>query len=129
MSAGEIDPDGSFSISAIAAPQNLAKVETAVAEELKRALDDGFTAEEVARAKSGLLQQRMQGRTTDASVAGGWNSNLYLARTWAWTQAMDDKINALTLAQVNAAFRKYIEPTKISIFIAGDEAKMRVTAK
>ena len=129
LSAGEIDPDGSFSISAIAAPQNLAKVETAVAEELKRALDDGFTAEEVARAKSGLLQQRMQGRTTDASVAGGWNSNLYLARTWAWTQAMDDKINALTLAQVNAAFRKYIEPTKISIFIAGDEAKMRVTAK
>ena len=125
LSAGEIDPDGSFSISAIAAPQNLSKVENAVTEELTRVLKDGFTAEELSRAKSGLLQQRLQGRTTDGSVAGIWNSNLFLARNWAWTQAMDDKIAALTLAQVNAAFQKYIAPSKMSVFIAGDEAKMR----
>lgn len=125
LSAGEIDPDGSFSINAIAAPQNLGKVENAVNEELSRVLKDGFTAEELSRAKSGLLQQRLQGRTTDGSVAGIWNSNLYLARNWAWTQAMDDKIAALTLAQVNAAFKKYIAPSKMSVFIAGDEAKMK----
>lgn len=129
LSAGEIDPDGSFGISAIAAPQNLAKVEAAVSEELHRALKDGFSAEELARAKSGLLQQRLQGRTTDASVAGGWNSHLYLARTWAWTQAMDDNIKALTLAQVNAAFKKFIDPAKMSVFIAGDEAKMKAAVK
>jgi zinc protease len=127
--AGEIDPDGSFSISAIAAPQNLGKVENAVSEELYRVLKEGFSAEELARAKSGLLQQRLQGRTTDGSVAGGWNTNLYLARTWAWTQTMDDKINALTLAQVNAAFKKYIEPSKMSVFIAGDEVKMKALTK
>lgn len=125
LSAGEIDPDGSFSIGAIAAPQNLAKVENAVNEELTRVLKDGFTAEELSRAKSGFLQQRLQGRTTDGSVAGIWNSNLYLARNWAWTQAIDDKIAALTLAQVNAAFKKYIAPYKMSVFIAGDEAKMK----
>ena len=129
LSAGEIDPDGSFTISAIVAPQNLEKLEKAVAEELRRALEEGFTQEEITHAKSGLLQQRLQGRTTDASVAFGWNSNLYLARTWGWTQAMDDKINALTLAQVNAAFRKYIDPSKMSIFIAGDEAKMQAAMK
>ncbi|MES2047649.1 MAG: pitrilysin family protein [Pseudomonadota bacterium] len=125
LSAGEIDPDGSFSISAIAAPQNLNKVENAVNEELARVLKDGFSAEELARAKSGLLQQRLQGRTTDGRVAGAWNSNLYLGRDWAWTQAMDGKISALTLAQVNAAFRKYIAPTEMSVFIAGDAAKMK----
>ncbi len=125
LSAGEIDPDGSFGISAIAAPHNLARLEAAVSEELHRARKDGFTAEELARAKSGLLQQRLQGRTTDGSVAGGWNANLYLARSWAWTQAMDDKLNALTLAQVNAAFRKYIDPDQMSVFIAGDETKMK----
>lgn len=128
LSAGEIDPDGSFSISAIAAPQNLVKVENAVNEELARVLKDGFTAEELARAKSGLLQQRLQGRTTDGSVAGAWNSHLYLARNWAWTQAMDDKISAVTVAQLNAAFRKYITPSSMSVFIAGDVAKMK-TAK
>ena len=127
LSAGEIDPDGSFRISAIAAPHNLAKVESAVSEEINRVLKNGFTEEELVRAKSGLLQQRLQGRTTDGSVAGAWISNLYLARSWAWAQAMDDKINALTLAQVNAAFKKYIQPSEMSVFIAGDEAKMKAT--
>ncbi len=129
FSAGSIDPVGSFSISAIAAPQNLAKLEIAVNEELNRALTEGFSAEELTRAKSGLLQQRVQGRTTDGSVAGGWNSNLYLKRTWAWSQAMDDKITATSLAQVNAAFKKHIDPAKLSVVIAGDEAKMKAAQK
>jgi zinc protease len=129
FSAGSIDPVGSFSISAIAAPQNLAKLEIAVNEELNRALTEGFSAEELTRAKSGLLQQRVQGRTTDGSVAGGWNSNLYLKRTWAWSQAMDDKITAVSLAQVNAAFKKHIDPAKLSVVIAGDEVKMKAAQK
>ncbi len=130
LTAGEIDPIGSFSITATAAPQNLAKLEVAVKEELNRALKDGFTAEELVKAKSGLLQQRVQGRSSDGAVASGWNSNLYLKRTWAWSQAMDDKIQALTLEQVNDAFRRYIDPAKMSIFIAADEAKAKAaTAK
>jgi len=123
LSAGEIDPVGSFSISGTAAPQNLARVEAAIKEELVRALKDGFTADELAKAKSGLLQQRVQSRTNDGSVAGGWNSNLFLKRSWAWSQAMDDKIKALTVEQVNDAFRRYIDPAKMSVFLAFDEAK------
>ena len=123
LSAGEIDPVGSFSISGTAAPQNLARVEAAIKEELIRALKDGFTADELAKAKSGLLQQRVQSRTNDGSVAGGWNSNLFLKRSWAWSQAMDDKIKALTVEQVNDAFRRYIDPAKMSVFLAFDEAK------
>ena len=128
LSAGEIDPVGSFSINATAAPQNLAKLEVAIKEELTRALKDGFTAEELAKAKSGLLQQRVQARASDGTVAGGWNSNLYLKRSWAWSQAMDDKIQALTLEQVNDAFRRYISPEKMSVFIAADEAKAKAAA-
>lgn len=123
LSAGEFEADGGFEINAIAAPQNLAKLENAIADELQKALKDGFTAEELARAKSGLLQQRTQARTNDGSVASAWNNHLYHERSWTWTQAMDDKIKAVTLAQVNAAFKKYINPAKMSIFIAGDEAK------
>lgn len=125
LTAGEIDPVGSFSINATAAPQNLEKLEIAVKEELTRALKDGFTADELAKAKSGLLQQRVQGRSSDGAVASGWNSNLYLKRTWAWSQAMDDKIQALTVEQVNDAFRRYIDPAKMSVFIAADEAKAK----
>ncbi|MBI3730604.1 MAG: insulinase family protein [Burkholderiales bacterium] len=130
LTAGEIDPVGSFSINATAAPQNLEKLEIAVKEELTRALKDGFTADELAKAKSGLLQQRVQGRSSDGAVASGWNSNLYLKRTWAWSQTMDDKIQALTVEQVNDAFRRYIDPAKMSVFIAADEAKAKAaTAK
>ena len=128
LTAGDIDPVGSFSISGTAAPQNIARDEVAIKEELARALKEGLTAEELAKAKSGLLQQRMQSRTNDGSVAGGWNSNLYLHRSWAWSQAMDDKIKALTLEQVNAAFRRYIDPAKMSVFIAYDEAKASAPA-
>lgn len=125
LSAGDFDPVGSFSISATAAPQNLIKLEAAIKEELQRALSQGFTQEELSRAKSGLLQQRAQNRTSDAAIAGGWAYDLYLNRTWAWSQALDDKIKAVTLEQMNAAFKKYIDPAKMSTFIAGDEAKAK----
>ena len=129
LTAGSLDRAGSFVISAIAAPQNLAKVDAAVKDELARALKDGFSEEEVARAKSGIVQQRMQARAQDASLAYGWSSFLYLNRSFAWSKAFDDKINALSAAQVNAAFRKAIDPSKLTVVLAGDQAKARAASK
>lgn len=123
LEAGMVDRAGSFSINAIAAPQNLAKVDTAVHEELQRVLKNGFSAEEVARAKSGLLQQRTQTRAQDNALAFGWITYLYLGRTYAWSRAYEDKINALTAEQVSAAFRKAIDPAKLTVVIAGDAKK------
>ncbi len=113
-----LDRAGSFSIYAIAAPQNLARVDQAVKEELTRALKDGFTAEEVARAKSGLIQRRLQTRAQDSALAGGWTSYLFAGRTYAWSKEFEDKIKALTLEQVNAAFRNRIDPAKMTVAIA-----------
>jgi zinc protease len=125
LEAGTVDRAGSFSIAAIAAPQNLAKLDAAVKEELAAALKNGFSAEEVARAKSGLLQQRMQTRAQDGALAYGWMTYLYLGRTFAWSKAYEDKIKALTAEQVSAAFRKAIDPAKLTVVIAGDAAKMK----
>ena len=72
--AGDLDRAGMFAISAIAAPQNLARVDAAVREELARALKEGFTAAELAGAKSGLMQQRIQNRADDGALAAGWTS-------------------------------------------------------
>ena len=128
LRAGSLDKTGSFSIAGIAAPQNLAKVEAAVRDELEKAVKTGFTAEEVARAKSGILQQRLQGRAQDSRLAGGWAGNLYFERSFAWSQSLEDRIAGLTTEQVNAAFRKAIDPARFSIFTAGDEAKIRAAA-
>jgi zinc protease len=128
VTGGELDRAGQFGMSAIAAPQNLKKLEAAVREELERALKDGFTEAELAGAKSGLMQQRLQNRAKDSVVANGWTHNLYLGRTYSWSKEYEAKLQAATLAQVNAAFRKYIDPAKLSIAIAGDESKANAAA-
>ncbi|NDP60520.1 MAG: insulinase family protein, partial [Oxalobacteraceae bacterium] len=115
--------------SAIAAPQNLARVDTAVRAELARALKDGFSDAEVARAKSGLLQQRVQTRAQDGSVAAGWTTYLFLGRTFEWSKQFEAHISALTTAQVNAAFRKAIDPAQLTVVMAGDQAKIKAAAK
>ncbi|MBL0124824.1 MAG: insulinase family protein [Betaproteobacteria bacterium] len=122
------DRGGSWSAGAIAAPQNIAKVEAAFREEVARALKDGFTAAEVTAAKSGALQRRLQSRAQDGSVAGGWVSNLDLGRTYAWSKQFEDRLSALTVEEVSAAFRKHVDPSKVTIVKAGDFAKAAKTA-
>ena len=129
LTVDSVDRAGNFSMAAIAAPQNLARVDAALKEELARALKDGFTADEIARAKTGLLQSRAQTRAQDTGLAAGWASFLYLGRTFAWSKAFEDKISALTVEQVNAAFRKAIDPARLTVVMAGDEAKIKTAAK
>lgn len=123
LDAGDLDRAGSFSISAIAASQNLAKLDAAVREELARALKDGFTAAELGGAKSGLMQQRIQTRADDGALAAGWTSYLFRDRTYEWSKQFEDKLMAVTLPQLNAAFRKAIDPAKLSVVMAGDQKK------
>jgi len=121
--AGDLDRAGMFAVSAIAAPQNLAKVDVAVREELARAVKDGFTNAELAGAKSGLMQQRIQTRAEDGALAAGWTSYLYRGRTFEWSAAFEQRLMAVTLPQLNAAFRKALDPSKLSVVMAGDQAK------
>ena len=120
LSVDSIDRAGAWSVSAIAAPQNIAKVEAAFNEELNKALADGFTNEELAAAKSGILQQRVQNRSQDRALAAGWTNNLYLGRTFAWSKQFEDRVSALKLSDINAAIRKHIDPTKMTFVKAGD---------
>ena len=123
LSPGNLDRAGSFSISAIAAPQNLRKLEAAVRDELARAVKDGFTAQELADAKSGLMQQRIQNRSNDAALASGWTSYLYRGHTYEWSARFEAKLMAVTLPQLNAAFRKAVDPARLSVVMAGDQKK------
>jgi zinc protease len=123
LQAGDLDRAGSFTIQAIAAPQNLRRLDKAVRDELARALKDGFTASELAGAKSGLMQQRVQNRSDDGVVASGWTSYLYRGKTFEWSREFEAKMMAATLQQVNAAFRKAVDPGKLSVVMAGDQHK------
>ena len=118
-----------FSIQAIiSAPQNPNKVDQAVKEQLTRVLKEGFSAEELARAKSGLLQENQNSRAQDGSLSAGWARLLDLNRTFSWSKQIQDKMSALTLDQVNDAFRKRIDPSRLSVVIVCDEAKAKAKA-
>jgi len=125
LEAGDLDRAGAFGISAIAAPQNLQRLDGAIRAELARAVKDGFTATELAGAKSGLMQQRQQTRADDGALAAGWTSYLYRGRTYEWSRQFEAKLMAVTLAQLNAAFRKAIDPARLSVVMAGDQEKVK----
>jgi zinc protease len=114
------EPASRWQASAIFAPQNQPRVEAALQEEVARALKDGFTQKELDESRVGLLNQRRLGRAQDPAVAGALVNNLYLQRRFALQQANDDAIAALTLEQVNAALRRYIDPAKWVVIWAGD---------
>ncbi len=129
LNASSFDEKGEFGIYAIYAPQNRSKVETAVHEELQRALAEGFTEEEVNAAKTGLLKDRQIARAQDAAVAARLMSYLVLDRTFAWDTALDKRIAALSAKEVTDAMRRYLDPTKLSFVKAGDFERVAARAE
>jgi zinc protease len=123
LQLGSADRAASFSIGAIGAPQNMAKIEAAIRDELEAARRDGFTQKELDDARNGLLQERLLARSEDGTLAGAWVGNLYLGRSFAFSRQFEERIRGLTLAELNAAWRKHIDPARMSISIAGDPAK------
>ena len=123
VNLSSVDRASSFGIGAIGAPQNMARIETAVREEIERVSRDGFTQKELDDARSGLLQERVLARSDNGTLAGAWVGNLYLNRTFVFSQQVEDRIRALTVADLNAAWRKHIDVTRMTVSIAGDPAK------
>ena len=116
------DNDSSLTIQATAAPENMARLEAAMREELERFVRDGITETELADAKDGLLTSMANARANDGTVANALRNNLYLGRTMQWTAEQEQAIGALTVEQVNAAIGRHIDPAMLSVFVAGDFA-------
>jgi zinc protease len=124
LTAGSKEKDGSFMVNAIAAPQNVAKVEAAVKEELDKAVSGGFTAEEVAAAKSGWLQSRTVGRSADGPLAATLAARDFDEQTMAWDADLEKKVGALTPAQIQDALRRHVTASAMSMVKAGDFKKV-----
>ena len=122
LSAGAIDDVGQFFTYAIFAPENANKVVAAFKEEMARALDSGFTADEVEAAKRGFLDSAQNARTNDLAVAGQLAGNLFLDRTMDFVAQQEADIAALTPEDILAALKRHIDVDRISLFRAGDFA-------
>jgi zinc protease len=101
-------------------PVNGPKVEFSYVDELKLTLKNGFTAEEFASSKKAYLENRIGQRAQDNGLLNQIANHELQGRTMKWDGDLEAKIQALTLDQVNAAFRKHIDASQVSIVKAGD---------
>src|SRR5699024_6573880 len=96
FSGSALDETGNFSLYAIAAPENIPAVETAMAEEMARLLDEGIDADELSEAVNGMLESRRTSRASDGALAGMLSNNLYLDRSMADQAKFEDDLRAQT---------------------------------
>lgn len=120
-----LDLNSRVSMTTEVAPQNLSTAEAALKEEIARSLSQGFTEEEVERFKRQLLADRLRVRSGDA-----WAMNFMFNRIEYGYKANDienrDALYAsLDAGQVNAAWKKYLQPDKLVWGIFGDQSKIR----
>ena len=115
--------DSRFTISAITNPDNMDAVETAAIEELTQFINDGPTAAEVADAQTAWLERQKVSRSSDRSIAGSMISNLEFDRTFDYTKEREASIAKLTPKNIQTAFKKHIDPSKLVIIRAGDFRK------
>ena len=121
--AGALDPVASWSAFAIYAPENLDRLVAAFKEEMAKALKDGFTAEEIASAKTSWLQAQASSRAQDRELAGRLAGNLLNGRGMAYQADLEKKVQALGNDEILAALRKHLDPAKLNYSVAGDFAK------
>ena len=94
-------------------------------EEIDLLLKDGITASELEKAKQGYLQSEQLARTQDSTLSTVLGGTLFVGRTMEYYKQFEQRISNLSIEEVNAALRKYIEPKRLVICTAGDFAKLK----
>ena len=118
-----LDPyeaNSDLSLSAIYAPQNLPKLKAGIADVLSTLLRDGVTEQELAEAKSGLLQMWSVGRTQDAPLSAQLANQMKIGRSMTFVEAREAKVRAASVDEVNMALRKYVALDRLVQIYAGD---------
>ncbi|WP_199728763.1 pitrilysin family protein [Corallococcus sp. CA053C] len=122
VDAGELDAVGSFVTYAIHAPQNAQKLEVAMREEITRAVQKGFTQEELDKARAGLLEYRQSARAQDGNLAQQLANYLFFNRTLKYDAELEAKLQKLTPEDVRKALANHVDWGKATVVRAGDFA-------
>ncbi|GIX03450.1 MAG: peptidase M16 [Planctomycetaceae bacterium] len=117
-----VDPRTVFMIYAIANPANVERVHRGIREELERMRREPPTAEEVERARQGLLQMQKVSLTDDLKLASILKNTLYAGRTMEYYARLEEQLSQVSPEHVQRVFARYIDPERLFIAIAGDFA-------
>lgn len=120
LQGGFWDRNAGLVIGGSYAPQNRERLLAVVREELDAYTQTGPTEAELARAKHDILEGWLQGRSHDSNLASALGFFAEAKLNWSYEAAKEAKLNAVTLAQVNAAWRRLVKPDGFVISTAGD---------
>ncbi|ACZ18732.1 M16 family metallopeptidase [Thermanaerovibrio acidaminovorans] len=110
LSLNAFDPDESARLEfwAIAAPGDVERVRESFYDEVRRALEGGFTAEEVSRAKAFILEGVKVDRSQDGKLVRRMERDLYLGRDFGWHRRMEEAVGAVTSDSALEALRRHL---------------------
>jgi zinc protease len=123
VSGNGIDKTGDWGVYAFFNPLYKDKLDSALKEEIQKALDKGFTKEEFDAVVKSWLQQRQATLGTDEFLARQLREYLDQNKSFKEYSEYEDKVKALDVAKVNAALKKYFDLQKFILIYAGDFTK------
>jgi zinc protease len=111
--------DGDWRIIANFSPELLEKGLASTRRELKSWHEQGVTADEVARTKTNLAGQFQVGLATTDGLASTILATLHRGYPLSWIDEYTQKLDAVTLDQVNAAIKTHLRPETFILVKAG----------
>lgn len=111
--------DGTWTVFATFAPSLLDRGLASTRREVEQWWREGVTSDELAARKLNMIGQYQVGLATTAGMAGAILTMLERGMPLSWLDDLPKAINALTVDQVNAAIRKYVDPQKLVLVEAG----------
>jgi zinc protease len=123
IDARPLDKNGSFFAAAMCAPQNADKALALLLEEIEVIRKSGFSDKELADAKKSYAAGWESQMAEDDFIAGELVNGLFLDRTFAYWKKLNDRLQKVTAAELQAAAQKYLRPEKLAKVKAGDLAK------
>jgi zinc protease len=128
IDARPLDKSGIFFAGAICAPENANKAMGLMLEEITKFQKEGISAQELADAKKSYAANFDTMLADDDFVSGELTKGLYLDRTFAFWKKLNDRIQALSPADLQVAAQKYIKLDKLVKVKAGDLSKAQAKA-
>ena len=125
LSVPTFSNSASWTFGFISNPQNAAKAEASLKDELQILLRGELSEEEFALQRQSLLDQRKVRRTQDATLAAQLVTLSDADRTYAFVGDIESAIAKLTKADFDKIVKTYIKPTELSSVVAGDFSKVR----
>ncbi|MBL7720161.1 MAG: insulinase family protein, partial [Flavipsychrobacter sp.] len=113
-------PSGAIGVYAIFNPQFKDKLNTALDEEIKKAIANGFTEDEWKSSLQSWLTTRKASLDNNGAIINMLNSYMYDGKDLTYYSDMETKAKALKLADINAALKKYFDTGKLILIYAGD---------